>query len=328
MTPSHDRPAGRVLHAGPAIVDVSLRVPAVPAPGSDTYAHDALVTAGGGTNVMVAAARAGADVTYLGMRGDGQFSRVVDNALAAEGIMLPGEVIPGVDVGWCVAMVDDRAERTFVSVRGCEALDNSASLRSVEPGPGDAVYVIGYSVLAPGSRGALAAWLPGLTTGVHLLVDPSPLVADLPADGLALLRRHATVWSLGHDEALALAPRLDLAPADDPAALAAQLAAALPSAVVLRHGAAGCWLATPGDAVVHVPAPVVEAVDTTGAGDTHAGVVLAGLAAGVPLVDAVRRATVAAALSVTRRGPATAPVAAELDAVLRDSSRAAAGRLG
>ncbi len=62
-----------------------------------------------------------------------------------------------------------------------------------------------------------------------------------------------------------------------------------------------------------IPAPEVDAVDTTGAGDAHAGVFLAELAAGHAPAIAARRANVAAALSVTRPGPATAPARAELD---------------
>ena len=58
------------------------------------------------------------------------------------------------------------------------------------------------------------------------------------------------------------------------------------------------------------------AVDTTGAGDAHAGVFLAGLAAGLPPADAASRANAAAALAVTRAGPAVSPSRAELDAFL------------
>ena len=68
------------------------------------------------------------------------------------------------------------------------------------------------------------------------------------------------------------------------------------------------------DAPVHIPAPAVHAVDTTGAGDAHAGVFLAALADGLSPADAARRANAAAALAVTRPGPATSPTRAELDA--------------
>jgi sugar/nucleoside kinase (ribokinase family) len=66
----------------------------------------------------------------------------------------------------------------------------------------------------------------------------------------------------------------------------------------------------------HITAPAVDAVDTTGAGDAHSGVFLAGLAAGLTVGEAVRRANAAAALTVTRAGAATSPTRTELDRFL------------
>jgi sugar/nucleoside kinase (ribokinase family) len=63
---------------------------------------------------------------------------------------------------------------------------------------------------------------------------------------------------------------------------------------------------------VPVPGFLVDAVDTNGAGDAHTGTFVAALARGADALDAARTANAAAALSVTRRGPATAPSAAEL----------------
>ena len=67
------------------------------------------------------------------------------------------------------------------------------------------------------------------------------------------------------------------------------------------------------------PAPVVEAVDSTGAGDAHSGVFLAGLAAGLTAAAAASRANAAAAMTVTRPGPAVSPSRAELDRFLAES---------
>jgi sugar/nucleoside kinase (ribokinase family) len=90
--------------------------------------------------------------------------------------------------------------------------------------------------------------------------------------------------------------------------------------VLVRAGAAGCLLAGPSGPPVHVPGFPVTAVDTTGAGDTHTGCFLAALAAGEPALAAVRRANAAAALSVTRHGPATAPATQELARFLAEAA--------
>ena len=58
-------------------------------------------------------------------------------------------------------------------------------------------------------------------------------------------------------------------------------------------------------------------VDTTGAGDTFAGVMVAWLASGAELDAALEAATVAASISVTRPGATTSmPTRDEIDAVL------------
>jgi ribokinase len=68
-----------------------------------------------------------------------------------------------------------------------------------------------------------------------------------------------------------------------------------------------------------VPAREVEAVDTTGAGDTFAGVLVARLAAGADLDAALEAATAAASISVTRPGATTSmPTWDEIAALLQD----------
>jgi sugar/nucleoside kinase (ribokinase family) len=82
--------------------------------------------------------------------------------------------------------------------------------------------------------------------------------------------------------------------------------------VLVRTGPDGCLLGRADSAPVHVPGFPVDVVDTNGAGDTHSGTFIAALAGGVDPVDAARMSNAAAALSATRRGPATAPAKAEL----------------
>jgi len=84
---------------------------------------------------------------------------------------------------------------------------------------------------------------------------------------------------------------------------------------VVRDGPNGCWVSRHGHAD-HVPGFKVRAVDSNGAGDAHAGVFIAGLAAGLTPCEAARRANAAAALAVTRWGPATSPGTDEVDALL------------
>jgi ribokinase len=87
------------------------------------------------------------------------------------------------------------------------------------------------------------------------------------------------------------------------------------AALVVRDGPDGCVLAFEGE-IRRIGGFPVEAVDTNGAGDTHCGVLAAELLRGTALDTAAYRANAAAALSVQRNGPATAPSRAEIDAFL------------
>jgi sugar/nucleoside kinase (ribokinase family) len=86
--------------------------------------------------------------------------------------------------------------------------------------------------------------------------------------------------------------------------------------VVVRTGPGGAVLKEYGRPAVPVPGFAVSQVDANGAGDAHVGAFVAGLARGLNPADAVRRANAAAAIAVTRPGPATAPTAAETDEFL------------
>ncbi|MGO3320174.1 MAG: PfkB family carbohydrate kinase, partial [Microbacterium gubbeenense] len=85
---------------------------------------------------------------------------------------------------------------------------------------------------------------------------------------------------------------------------------------IVRDGAEGCAVHVAGE-TTYVPGFPQTPVDTNGAGDTHTGALLAGIADGATWLDACRRANAAAAIKVTRRGPTTAPTATEVEEFLR-----------
>jgi len=328
----------RLVFAGEAIVDVVMRIPALPQRGGDVLAESSAVTAGGGTNVMAAAARLGLSVLYAGGHGTGPWGDLVRAALAAEGIGLVRAPDPDRDTGFDVAFVEPDAERTFVTHLGAESVRGPGAWDAVPLEPGDAVYVSGYGLVAPDSGQVLGQWAAALPPGVLLFVDPGPLVAQIPATVLDPVLSRCDWLSCNQREAAVLANRgpagtglADTGPADqghgapgspdevaDPSATARRLLARGAAAnVLVRAGESGCYAALlESSAAVHVRAPKVTAVDTTGAGDAHSGAFLAALADGLPPLGAVARANAAAAYAVTRPGPATAPTRAQLDAWL------------
>ncbi|HEX4089129.1 MAG TPA: PfkB family carbohydrate kinase, partial [Trebonia sp.] len=280
------RPA-RLVFAGEAIVDVLMRVPGLPPRGGDLLATSSEVAVGGGFNVMAAAARQGLPVLYAGGHGTGPWGDLVRAALAAEGIRLLRPPDPSADTGFDVALVEPDAERTFITSLGAESSADPAGWDAIEAGlagwdatpagpagwnatpadpagcnatpagcnatpagPGDAVYVSGYGLVAPGSGPALAAWAAALPAGVLLFFDPGPLVAQIPDDVLAPVLARCDWLSCNAREATLLTS----ATAPDQAARA--LLALTPHAsIIVRIGPDGCYLATRPTATTTPPGP-------------------------------------------------------------------------
>lgn len=305
--------APRLVSVGNVIVDVTLRIPALPERGGDVLARDTGSTPGGAFNTLLAAVRQGLASAYGGGHGTGPLGDRVRSALEAEGIELLLDASTKADTGYDIALIDDEGERTFVTVFGAEASLTPHDLARIRLGGmdltwHDLVHVSGYGLLESTNAGVLAPWIAAIAPGHTVLVDPGPLGSDIPAAVLTTVALRADWVSCNLREALLLSGAAD----------ARDAAIALRKtwrAVIIRLGPKGC-LVTVDDDVVHVPGFAVEAIDTNGAGDAHTGAFLAGLAAGEAPTAAALRGNACAALAVTRRGPATAPTAVEVQQLL------------
>ena len=296
----------RLLHLGNVVVDVVLSVPALPERGGDVIASRAEATAGGGFNVMAAASRQGLRAAYAGAHGTGPFGTLARAALAQEGIDVIQPVKTGLDTGFVLTIVEGSGERTFLTSRGAEATLTAADLELLHPAPRDAVYLSGYSLLHGSNLVAVLGWLARLRDGATMFFDPGPLVGSIPASELSAVLGRADWLTCNAREAAILAG------STDPRAAVTALTSRTRSGVLVRTGPDGCLIGHQEGRVVHVPGFSVRVVDTNGAGDTHTGAFIAALAAGAAETAAALSANAAAALSVTRRGPATAPTKEEL----------------
>ncbi len=211
-----------------------------------------------------------------------------------------------------LTIVEASGERTFLTSPGAEATVTLADLDPIHPAPRDAVYLSGYSLVHERNRAALLSWLARLGDDHTMFFDPGPLVGSIPAGELAAVLGRADWLTCNAREAAILAGSTD--PWAAVTALISQ--SSLRSRILVRTGPDGCLIGRPDGRVVHVPGFSVRVVDTNGAGDTHSGVFIAALAAGASETEAARTANAAAALSVTRRGPATAPSREELNQFL------------
>jgi len=295
----------RLVVIGSLICDQMMRVPQLPERGGDVLAGPIEAQPGGAFNIVAAAARLGMPTVVAGRLGTGPAGAMLAEALAELDVevLLPRS-LDG-DSGTCIGLIEPDGERTFVTSPGVEQEIHADDLAAISWGEHDWVYVSGYDLLYPSTGPAVAGLLERWSPAT-LLVDPGPLVREVPDDVLDAVLASATVLSLNEREAAlmggiaALWPRLGRDEA----------------AIVARLGADGAVLHRRGRAPLRVPGHKVEVVDSTGAGDAHAGALLAMLAEGLELPEALRRANVAAALAVAVQGSAAGPTRRRLDAAL------------
>ena len=310
---------GRVVLMGQILVDRVLQGAGPIYGGGYERARDAGTHVGGGFNALVAARRMRAEAISLSPIGQGPHASLITDALAREGIVDAGPRVEGADNGYCVALIDSRAERTFISTKGAETMTPANAwadfVRTMNPG--DVLYIDGYLMDHPANREAAEAALRVLPGDVRVVLDVSPVIGipdGLPPTSLISMSTSeaASLWR--HADRKAINVRSWLPAEDAPIAMATLLQ----HDVVVRAGKDGAYFTRYTDSAeltsAHVPPLSVEAIDTNGAGDAHTGVLAACLAEGMPMERALLLANCAGALASTTVGPATCPPRAQIEA--------------
>jgi ribokinase len=282
--------AAQVCVVGSVNADLRFEVPALPRPGQTVLASSMTSSPGGkGGNQAVAAARAGADVRLVAALGDDPAAGLLrahlrENAVGLDGVL----TVPGPS-GSAVVMVDSAAENAIVVAPGANGhLNvNSAAVRAVIAAA-DVVLLqleIPLGTVNDAARVARAA-------GAVVMVNASP--AGAPPHELLRLAEVADVVVVNEAEA-------------------AEWHWPTPNLVITRGVRGASYVGA--EERFDIPAPAVEAVDTTGAGDVFAGVLAAHWRTGHE--DALRRACVAGALATLVPGAGDcAPTAEAIDDAL------------
>jgi sugar/nucleoside kinase (ribokinase family) len=303
--------APRLILVDSVVVDVVLNVDALPERGSDTLVEHSDSFAGGGFNVMAAASRLGLASVYGGVVGLGPFATIAQEAMRLEDIVVATPPIDDVDTGFVVAIVEDGGERTFLTSVGAEATLSTSQLDELDVTESDFVYFSGYALLHESNARALLGFLTQIPAATCFLFDPGPIVSEISASMLDAVFERVDWFSCNQREAFLIADSAD--PAEAARGLRARMNR---GGAIVRIGGDGCVVAESERHSEVVPGFAVVSVDTNGAGDCHVGAFAAQLALGRPPVEAARWANAAAALSVTKHGPATGPTSQELQEFL------------
>jgi ribokinase len=258
----------RIVVVGSSNTDLVLNCDRLPKPGETLLGGEFQQFAGGkGANQAVAAARAGARVTFIGAHGNDDFGHAAKAGLKREGIdVRQFRQVTGISSGIALILIGGRDRQNLIAVAK-SANDRLPDFRIPKADVVVAQLEVPLPAVIDAARQADAA-------GIPFILNPAP-ARKLPA---ALLHLVHTLVPNEHEYELLGRPRC--------------------RQVVVTLGAKGAQIV--GGPLIR--APKVKPVDTVGAGDCFTAWLAVGIAERLPLDKAVQRACRAAAIAVTRPG--------------------------
>ena len=293
-----------IVVIGSINMDLVLRVPRMPLPG-ETLTGGAFRTipGGKGANQAVACARmsgkveaGGQQVAMIGCVGDDAFGATLRAALVGDGIIDSHiTTLPGVASGIASILVDDNGQNSIVIAGGANDLLSPAHIDAAKELIEQADIVV-LQLETPMDTVVHAIKL-ARSLGKTVVLNPAP-AASLP-DGVLELVDYLIPNEIEAAMLAGVSPD-----GADVQALAAALQKLGSDNVIITLGSKGVHAALYGGDFTF-PAEVVQAVDTTAAGDTFIGGFVAGLASGMDEAEAISQGQRAAAWSVTKPGAQT-----------------------
>lgn len=300
-----------IVVVGSSNTDMIIRLKHIPRPGETVLGGEFFTAAGGkGANQAVGAARAGGNVTLVARVGQDIFGVQAVAGFAKDGIKVDyvfrDKISPS---GVALIFVARDGENSIAVASGANGKLSPADVKKAKKII-ESASVLVLQLETP-LETVMAAAEVASANGVRVILNPAP-ARSLPNT----LLRCVSILTPNESEAELLTG----IPVDGKTAAARaadKLRAKGVQTVLLTLGARGVFVAT-ADRQLLVPSFKVKPVDTTAAGDIFNGALAAALAEGKPLLDAVRFANAAAAISVTRLGAQpSAPRRKEIRSLLR-----------
>lgn len=288
-----------ILVAGSANLDFVVRAPHIPAPGETVLGRDFKTFPGGkGANQAVACARAGGAQTHMLLAlGDDAYAVPLEASMTAAGVQMHVVRVKDQATGTAFICVSDDAENAITVAPGA-----NFALRATDLPPLEGFTHLLLQLEIP-LESVVAYAKAARFRGVKVVLNAAPAQA-LPAELLALL----DVLIVNEGELAVVAKHQG--------SIAQCLARLEMPCVVVTLGHHGCCARSDGRYSFE-SAFQVTPIDTTGAGDTFCGVLVASLSQGHALQQALRLASAAGALACTKLGAQSSiPTQAEVTAFL------------
>ena len=299
----------KILIVGSSNTDMIIKLDRIPKPGETLLGGEFVTAAGGkGANQAVAAARAGGAVTLIARVGQDMFGERAVAGLVQNDVNVEHVSYDKCPSGVALIFVAKDGENSIAVAGGANAKLSPADVDAAKSCIESAEMLV-LQLETPLETVQRAAELAAAAR-VPVILNPAP--AQPLGDDLL---RYVSILTPNESET-ELLTGISVTDFRSAAQAAEKLQAKGVETVIITMGSQGALVAGPQFSGV-VPAFAVKPVDTTAAGDTFNGALAVALAEGKPLVDAVRFANAAGALSVTRLGAQpSAPSRKEIEKLL------------
>jgi ribokinase len=283
----------RVFVVGNAVSDVTLRVRRSPRPGESVLAESIMHAPGGkGLNQAVAAQRAGASVVFVSALGTDAVASDIERALTLEGFSGLRLLKPVHDTDVSILTVTADGENSIVTTVGCTQASSPEGLTELLFDLGRNDYVLMQGNLSLVNTEEIVDF--ARARSARIVINAAPWHWD----GTRVLEKCEGV--IANEGEI-----FDISRRDNTRSAAVWLQSKGPEWVIVTLGASGCLLSDK-SGTTDIAGQPATATDTSGAGDVFSGVLIASLAQGKSLIDAIDSGQKAAAITVGRTGTYTA----------------------
>ena len=302
---------GKIVIVGSSNVDLIVKTARIPLPGETVMGGDFMMVCGGkGANQAVTVNRLGAEavfVTRIGtdMFGDRLLSQYRSEKMRTDFVVRDPEAASGV----AIISVDAKGENCIVVAAGA---NERLSIKDID-GAREQIVSADYVLMQMEIPLEVIRYVKDMavSAGVKVILNPAPArcLDDDLLSGLYMITPNETEC--------AILTGMEVSDERHASAAPRRLLERGVRNVIVTMGSRGALIETPQQSTM-IAARRVEAVDTTAAGDVFNGAMAVALSEGGSIVEAVRMATVASSISVTRMGAQpSVPTRAEVEDILK-----------
>ena len=288
----------KTLVIGAAIIDIIMKIKRLPKSGEDILCSETVSTVGGcAYNVAGTLRGFGVDHDLFVPVGRGMYGDMIAGDLEKLGyqILIREEES---DNGYCLCLVEEDGERTFITVKGAEGRFRPSWFEQLSQDAYDSIYVAGYQVCGASGR-VISDWMAGAKDRMkekRVFFAPGPVITDIDQAVMERILSVGPILHLNEKEAF------DYAKQPSVEDCLRYLCGLNHNLVVVTMGASGTMYYD-GSVMRQVPAYKTQVKDTIGAGDSHVAAMIAGYSKGLDTEQCVRLANRVASAIVSIQGP-------------------------